>query len=331
VQGTGTFLSWVRALLREREQLDPEAAESEALLQARYLRSRGTSCVADICAGTAGPQRLRGAGLCGWALWEVLGGAPLPSTPLTKPLSDQAPCEPGLSLAGHAPHTTPSETLISAKQRTRQQGLLFSIHLAESEEEAAFISTGKGDWADFLKERGISLVLPRTPGNTPVSYVDKLGLLDELTLAVHMRLADKQDLRRLVEARCRVCICPRSNMRMYGSMPPVEDMLRAGIQPALGTDSLASVDDLDLWNEAAFLAGRLPNLSPRDIMAMATTNGAKALGLQSHFGDLIPGKRAFLTYLPVNGNAAGDVLEAAVHGNLKGIKTVIDSCADRQG
>lgn len=318
VHGSGTFLSWVRSLLHEKERMDPEAAESEALSAAKKLRSQGTVCVADIGAGPTGIQRLRQANLCGWFFWEVLGGAPLPQAHLSKPLPDHVSCEPGLSLAGHAPHTTPSETLISAKQRTKEEGLLFSIHLAESEEEAAFIRTGKGEWAEFLDERSITLVLPRTRGDTPVAYADELGLLDEWTLAVHLRLADGGDLIRIAQARCNVCICPRSNMRMYGSLPPVEDMLRAGIQPALGTDSLASVDDPDLWNEAAFLARQLPNLSPRDIMAMITSNGARALKLHSHFGDLIPGRRGFMTFLPLDGNTVADILERAVYGDRSG-------------
>ncbi|MBI4775068.1 MAG: amidohydrolase family protein [Deltaproteobacteria bacterium] len=329
VHGSGTFLSWVRSLLQERGRMDPEAAESEALSAARNLCSRGTACVADIGAGPAGIQRLRQANLCGWFLWEVLGGSPLPRASLSKPLLNAASCEPGLSLAGHAPHTTPSETLVSAKQRTKEKGLLFSIHLAESEEEAAFIRTGKGEWADFLSERGITLVLPRTQRDTPVAYANELGLLDERTLAVHLRLAVWEDLRRLAEARCNVCICPRSNMRMYGTMPPVEDMLRAGIRPALGTDSLASVDDLDVWKEAAFLARQLPNLSPRDIMAMATSNGARALGLHSHFGELIPGRRAFMAFLSLDGYTAEDVLERAVYGEeRKGVKSALGSCSD---
>ena len=327
VQGAGTFLSWVRSLIQERDRMDPEAAESDALSAAEDLRSRGTACVADIGAGPGGVSRLQQAGLCGWFLWEVLGGAPLPRASLHKPVPGAISCKPGLSLAGHAPHTTPSETLISAKQRTKEMGLLFSIHLAESEEEVAFIRTGKGDWADFLDERGIALARARIQGDTPVAYANGLGLLDEWTLAVHLRLADREDLRQIAETHCSVCICPRSNMRMYGTLPPVENMLRAGIRPALGTDSMASVDDLDMWNEMAFLARRLPNLSPSDIMAMATSNGARALRLHTHFGDLIPGRKAFMAFLPVDGHTVEDILERAVCGDRSGDPESV-SCGD---
>jgi len=73
-------------------------------------------------------------------------------------------------------------------------------------------------------------------------------------------------------------------------------MLRKGLEPALGTDSLASAASLDLFEEMAFICEKLPSVSPRTILAMSTANGAKALDRED-FGTMRPGSVADLVYV----------------------------------
>jgi cytosine/adenosine deaminase-related metal-dependent hydrolase len=92
-----------------------------------------------------------------------------------------------------------------------------------------------------------------------------------------------------------VAVCPRSNRNLEVGIPPVPELLASGVAVCLGTDSLASVESLDLLADAAALQGEFPLLPPAAIIRMATTTGARALGL-SDLGTLAPGRRAALAF-----------------------------------
>ena len=79
--------------------------------------------------------------------------------------------------------------------------------------------------------------------------MDALGLLDPGTLAVHLLRVNGPDLEILRKSGVRICICPRSNQNLHQHLPPLTEMLAHGLAPALGTDSLASCDSLNLFDE----------------------------------------------------------------------------------
>jgi cytosine/adenosine deaminase-related metal-dependent hydrolase len=100
----------------------------------------------------------------------------------------------------------------------------------------------------------------------------------------------------LAKTKAKVCLCPGSNRYLSVGTAPVENYLRRGILPALGTDSLTSNPELSLWQEMRLLAEEHPSVDPTDILCMATLGGAEALGLDGQLGSLEPGKTAaFLT------------------------------------
>jgi cytosine/adenosine deaminase-related metal-dependent hydrolase len=86
-----------------------------------------------------------------------------------------------------------------------------------------------------------------------------------------------------------VVLCPRSNLHIEVLLPPLPQLLAAGVRPALGTDSLASSPSLDVLDEARALLARFPRVAPRVLLAMATSFGAEALGLGERVGRLVPG------------------------------------------
>ena len=94
--------------------------------------------------------------------------------------------------------------------------------------------------------------------------------------------------------------CPRSNQALGVGTAPVPQLMAQGIPVALGTDSLASAPDLDLFAEMAALIADHPGLSPAAVLRLATLNGAHALGLADRLGSLAPGKlaRATVVALP---------------------------------
>jgi cytosine/adenosine deaminase-related metal-dependent hydrolase len=115
-------------------------------------------------------------------------------------------------------------------------------------------------------------------------------------VAAHCVRVDEADQRLLAEAGVSVAVCPRSNRNLGVGLPPVESMLEAGVRLCLGTDSLASVDTLDLVDDIVALHRERPALDPRVIVEMATIRGAEALGLDRELGAIAPGRRAALAH-----------------------------------
>nr|MBL0731695.1 amidohydrolase family protein [Desulfobacterales bacterium] len=128
------------------------------------------------------------------------------------------------------------------------------------------------------------------------------------------------DLEILKKNGVHVCLCPRSNQNLHQRLPDIEKMLAAGIKPCLGTDSLASVDTLSIFDEMAFVAASFPQVDPADILEMATLSGAKALGLGHQIGLLHPGCKEIFTYIPATAGNQADLIAQIVHTNFK------DSC-----
>lgn len=298
------FGPWVRELLAQRESMGNERLSLEASQGLEQLRVAGVLRVGEV--STLGITRtlFNDGAMQGVWFQERLG----PMTDAADPV-DRTGTGPWFSLAGHAPHTSDPELLQSLKQKTLDNGLPFSIHVAESSEETAFITTGRGEWADFLEERGIDFSTWPVPEKSPVAYLNRLGLLDSSTTAVHLLDVDADDLELLSETGTRVIVCPRSNRNLHGRLPDIEAFLSMGLKPALGTDSLASNDSLSIFDEMAFVLRHFSRVAPRDILAMATEYGARALGMEAMAGTIGPGKTARFLYLPIQATGSDALIE----------------------
>lgn len=183
------------------------------------------------------------------------------------------------SIFCHSPYTCSDETLKNAKQAADRLGVLFQIHVAESE-----------------KERVQSIA---TNGMSPVTYLDSLGILNENTLVVHAVWVDEADLNILARRKVKIVHTPESNMKLASGVAPVPKMLERGLCVALGTDGCASNNNLDLFGEMDRTAklhkviSEDPTLmNARQVIRMATIEGANALGMADGIGSLEPGKQA---------------------------------------
>jgi cytosine/adenosine deaminase-related metal-dependent hydrolase len=176
----------------------------------------------------------------------------------------------------------------------------------------------------LLSERGIDFSGWNLPVESPVKYLEDLEVLDENTIAVHILHASKKDFKILSSHDVSVCVCPRSNKNLHNMMPDLAGILKAGIKPCLGTDSLASADSLSIFDEMAFVSKSFPSIPPAEILAMATVNGANSLGFGEIFGSLTPGKRSAFVYVPVEVSSRSELLQAIVNADFKGpCKTVL--------
>jgi cytosine/adenosine deaminase-related metal-dependent hydrolase len=219
--------------------------------------------------------------------------------------------------SAHAPYSTHADLLRALKKRAILAGHVFPIHVAEPQAESDMMSRGRGEFVDFLGRRGFwdGSFQPTGIDNTgSVQYLHQLDILDNKTLCVHCIHVSEAEIELLIKDGSKVCLCPGSNRYLGVGKAPVDRYLQAGMLPSLGTDSLASNPKISMWREMQLLADDYPDVDPADILAMATTGGAAALGLDVEIGSLEPGKQAtFLSVLlPDTVKNAADVYDFLV-------------------
>jgi len=136
-------------------------------------------------------------------------------------------------------------------------------------------------------------------GKRPMQRLAELGMLSERLIAVHMTQLEAAEIELAARHRINVVHCPESNLKLANGFCPVRELMQAGINVALGTDGAASNNDLDMVSEmrtAALLAkavARDPAAVPAaQAIAMATLQGARALGMEDVIGSLAPRKEA---------------------------------------
>ena len=136
-------------------------------------------------------------------------------------------------------------------------------------------------------------------GSRPLQRLDKLGILSPKTQLVHMTTLNEADIALLVDSGAHVIHCPNSNLKLASGLCPVDRLLAEGVNIALGTDSAASNNSLDLFTEmrtAALLAkvvsGNAAALADWQALEAATLGGARALAIDHLVGSLEVGKMA---------------------------------------
>jgi aminodeoxyfutalosine deaminase len=218
------------------------------------------------------------------------------------------------SLAAHAPYSVAPLIFRAIRDAVNRDPFApCSVHLSESMEEVEFIRSGRGPWRSLLEELGAwdSSWVP--PGGSPVEFLDDSGFLDNRVLAVHGVQMSDTDLDRLVARGVTVVACPRSNGHTGAGAPPIGEFYRTGVRVAIGTDSLASSPDLNVFAELATIRALAPDVPAPLLLNSATREGARALGFDADYGTIEPGKCARLLAIDVPA-AVDDVEEYLVSG-----------------
>lgn len=204
-----------------------------------------------------------------------------------------------VGISPHAPYTVCDDLFSASACYAEEERLPMAVHIAESEEEQALVSEGTGVFAEGLRLRGISVV-PRAA--SPVRLLARLGVLETKPLLIHCVRVDEGDLQLIAQSNSTVAHCPVANAKLGHGIAPVARMLEMGIEVALGSDSVAANNRMDLLEEArvACLMQRAVVRSPAVLppsaaIEMATLASARVLGLEHRVGSLEPGKDADLT------------------------------------
>lgn len=306
----GDITAWIRVLLARRAEavaLEVIARAYQEGVAAQYRQ--GVALVADIGNQRSSLSLAMGSGRepeC-LSFLELLG--------MTEQAAEAALASTGddddLCCTAHAPYSCHPRLIQGLKERARQAGGLFPIHVAESTDEIEFLATGQGPFREFLGERLrlLGVLAPREeltglfspPGCGSVEYLDSLGVLDSRTILVHAVHLTEAEALVIHRTGAQVCLCPKSNRTLGVGKAPVPMLTKAGILPGLGTDSLASNDALDLWQEMRVLQEDHPGLAPELIFRMATRGGAETLGVTHRLGSLAPGLTAKVLAIPFTG------------------------------
>lgn len=312
----GGFVEWVVAVVEGRREVPLAAQAAAAERGVQSLLQSGTTCVGEVSSTGQSLLPLLQEGFRGVVYREVLGLPPEEAeTRRDAALADvrrmQAAARGGrlrIGLSPHSPYGLSEELFGACDAWLRGSGLPCCIHVAESRDEVEFLATGEGRISRRLYPAvGCEVPPPRGRAGSPVEYLGALGALVWQPLLVHAVHVDAADARRMIESGVSVAHCPRSNARLSEGVAPVSEFLRQGIPVGLGTDSLASVPSLDLWDEMrAALEAHAGRLSPEAVLGLATLGGARALGLEDSIGSLAPGKRADLIAVAAETMKASD-------------------------
>ena len=316
------FVTWIRRVMAARRlRPDPNAREVvHSVEQAIDETIRcGTALVGDISNTLVTFAPLAISPLAAVVFYELIRFNPSDAERLVeaacRQLEGLVPTERvRVSLAAHAPHSVAPLVFRAIRRAVdRDPFAPCSVHLSESAEEVEFIKTAGGPWRALLEELGVWDPSFVPPGGTPVQYLDDNGFLDGRVLAVHGVHMSAADLARLAARGTTLVACPRSNGHTGAGAPPLEDFYASGVRVAIGTDSLASAPDLNVFAELATMRALAPSIPASALLDSATRQGARALGFESEYGSIEPGKRARLLAVAVP-PAIGDVEEYLVSG-----------------
>nr|MDQ6912145.1 amidohydrolase family protein [Verrucomicrobiota bacterium] len=205
----------------------------------------------------------------------------------------------GRGLAPHAPYTVSADLYRKCEAIAERENLLLTTHLAESKEEMAMSLDRCGPLSEFLVS--ISPDLFEASRITPVEHLSRFCRLDERWLLVHVNEVRDRDFERLGNAH--IVHCPRSHAYFRHTPFEMAKLRSRGFNICLGTDSLASNDDLSLFAEMRQFRKIHPSLPGVDLLEMVTVNPARALRREGVLGRLRSGHRADMIALSHTGSA----------------------------
>ncbi|GGJ65774.1 aminodeoxyfutalosine deaminase [Deinococcus aquiradiocola] len=239
---------------------------------------------------------LRESDVPGVAYWEVLD--PNPATAQATFEAARARLDawkklerPGgmrVGLSPHASYTVSHRLFRLLSEYAAGEGLPMQVHVLEHPSEAELFAGGAGPLAESflasMRRNGVELSIADVIGREPspelsaVSYLADLGVLQARPTLIHMVNVTPQDITLVAQAGCTVVTCPRSNANLHCGTFPWQAFAAAGVEVALGTDSVASGETLDIHDEVRAAWALHPELDPRVVVRAAVKGGTRVVG-----------------------------------------------------
>ena len=189
-------------------------------------------------------------------------------------------------VAPHSPYSCSRDLLESSLELAKEENIPLHIHVAETQEESGII----------LKRYG----------KRPLAFLDELGYLDHKAVFAHGVELNEAEIARLADSQVAIAHNPISNLKLASGIAPIVQLKKAGVPVGIATDSVASNNNLDMFEEgrtAALLqkmkSGDASQFPIETALKALTIEGAKVLGMEDEIGSLEVGKQAdFLVIQP---------------------------------
>jgi len=298
------FPDWIRTHVQRKELLDVGGMEDVARLGAAECLASGVTTVGDASYSGAAATACAEVGLRAIVYLEVFGAG-------TEHIAERfeanrarvggLPERVAIGVSPHAPYTCSLELY----EACAALGVPLATHFAESEAEREWTRSGVGP----------------LPGVRPTSIRELAarGVLSPRLVAAHGVYLDEEEIALVAEHGVGLAHCPRSNAALGCGVAPLAELLAAGVHVGIGTDSPASAPSFDFFDElrAAVLLARARERRPDALTAaqaleLGTLGAARTLGLGAEIGSLVPGKRADLTVVSLDGSPYHPVEDPAV-------------------
>lgn len=314
------FWDWIERLITlRREAGSAERERASIAAGARMSLEAGVTCVGDISRSGWSAAALRGIPIRRVCFVELISGAPTPPgdpDELIEALNAADGEADELTTVGVSPHAFYSvswndlrRTVAIAAEGDRP----ITMHVAETAEEIAWLGGEAGRVSEFLERYR----LPNASAAIRGGYMELLHrvLMTRLRpLLAHANYTSNAELRMLAETRCGVVYCPRAHGYFGHGGHRWREMLAAGVNVCVGTDSLASNSTLSILDELRYLRRFSKGIPASTLLEMGTIRGARALGIDEACGSIRVGKRADLVTLKLSGGGAENLLECVLDG-----------------
>jgi 5-methylthioadenosine/S-adenosylhomocysteine deaminase len=296
------FAEWIRLHTERKQRIGWEEYVDIARLGAAECLRSGIATLGDCSFSGAAAVAMDELGLRGIAYLEVFGADPAEAMEQFDELRDRAAAHFDERVAvGVSPHA-PYSVSAAVYHACADLGLPVATHISESESEVRYLLDGGGAWETIPW-----LVDP--PGTTGTRLLAREGLLGPHVLAAHCVVVEPEEIALLAEHDVAVAHCPRSNAYVGCGIAPLRELRRAGLRVGVGTDGVSSTPSHDYFDElrAVVMMARARERRPdamtaAEALELATLGGARALRLEAEVGSLVPGKRADLAVVSVEGS-----------------------------
>jgi cytosine/adenosine deaminase-related metal-dependent hydrolase len=296
-----SFTDWIRAINAEKAKLSADdyvRSIYEGFIEAKRF---GTTTIANL---TGFPELVSQVDppIRTWWFAELIDVRdPTRANEIVDLAVAQLKSQPHWGLAPHALFTASGGLYRRCEEVASREDILLTTHLAESREEMSMFGDARGALYDFLK--GIGREMSDCSDETPIEkfLVERVTRIDRTYLLVHLNEMTETDFELFAASRGEFSVvhCPRSHAYFGHSPFQFEKLRELGLNICLGTDSLASNEDLSLFAEMRAFQKEFPDVSPEKIWEMVTVNPARALRQGRVLGKISAGYLADLIAIPV--------------------------------
>ena len=319
-----SFADWIRAINRAKAALNEDEYARSIAQGFEEAAAFGTTSILNVEAFPAMSAATPASKLRTWWCAEMIDVRQpvVPANVVAQLDVSGAHFNGGIGVAPHAPYTASAELYAASNELARRRELILTTHLAESREEMEMFRDARGALFEFI--RSIGRATDDCGRCTPLVLMLRRGILDERWIVAHLNELSADDLRQLACApKFHIVHCPRSHAYFGHARFKLAELRGLGFNISLGTDSLASNDDLSLMAEMRQLWRIEPSLSARDRIAMATLHAAAALRRDEALGRIRSGFLADLIAVPCSKHG-GDVYQQVVQFEQKVPWSMID-------